>query len=163
VLENWEEIKRSERAAAGEDTSALAGVPRGLPALQRAGRMCQKAVAAGFHWEDARGALGKVEEELRELVEVLPEDALRASARPELPDDVRERVEHELGDLLMATSFLGGYLRLEPEALCRAALRRFEARFRNMEGQLGGSLEGHDLGAMMAAWVRAKTELADPS
>ena len=159
VVENWEEIKRAERASAGEDTSALAGVPRALPALQRAGRVCQKAVAAGFHWEDARGALGKVEEELAELVEVLPEAALAESARPELPDEVRERVEHELGDLLMATAFLGGYLGLDPETLCRIALRRFEARFRNMETQLGGSLSGRELSEMMAAWVRAKSEL----
>ncbi|MEM9801918.1 MAG: MazG family protein, partial [Planctomycetota bacterium] len=80
VLRNWEEIKRAEREEAGDDTSALAGVPRTLPGLQRAGRVCQKAVAAGFHWEDARGALGKVEEELRELIEVLPADALAESA-----------------------------------------------------------------------------------
>ncbi|MEM6571171.1 MAG: nucleoside triphosphate pyrophosphohydrolase [Planctomycetota bacterium] len=161
VLGRWEDIKRAEREAAGEDTSALAGIPRGLPALQRAGRTCQKAVAAGFHWKDARGALGKVEEELAELVEELPAAALAASARPELDDATRARVEHELGDLLMATAFLGGYLRLDPEALCRAALRRFEARFRDMETQLGGSLAGHDLDAMMSAWVRAKETTGD--
>lgn len=161
VLESWEDIKRQERAAAEEDTSALAGVPRGLSALHRASRVCQKAVAAGFHWEDARGALGKVEEELRELVEVLPEDALRSSARPTLDPAVRARVEHELGDLLMASAFLGGYLQLDPEALCRAALGRFEARFRNMEGQFDGPLAGHTLAEMMSAWVRAKDELRD--
>jgi len=159
VLESWEETKRQERAPASEDTSALAGVPRGLSALHRASRVCQKAVAAGFHWEDARGALGKVEEELAELIEVLPEEALRSSARPSLPANTRARVEHELGDLLMATAFLGGYLQLDPEALCKAALQRFEARFRNMEGQFDGPLGERTLQEMMAAWVRAKGEL----
>ena len=161
VLESWEDIKRRERADANEDTSALAGVPKGLSALHRASRVCQKAVAAGFHWEDARGALGKVEEELEELLEVLPEASLRSSARPQLDPAVRARVEHELGDLLMASAFLGGYLQLDPEAMCRAALARFEARFRNMEGQFDGPLSERSLKEMMAAWVQAKAELSD--
>ncbi len=159
VLTRWEDIKRAEREAAGDDASALAGIPKGMPALQRAGRTCQKAVAAGFHWEDARGALAKVEEELVELQEVLPLEALKSSTRPELDDATRAKVEHELGDLLMATAFLGGYLGFDPESLCRTALRRFDGRFRNMEDQLGGSLAGHDLPAMMNAWVRAKEAL----
>lgn len=156
VLRSWEEIKRAEREEAGEDASALAGVPRGLAALQRAGRVCQKAVAAGFHWKVARGALAKLEEEMDELREALPEEALARDARPALDPEVRARVEHELGDVLMAAAFLGGYLELEPEGLCRAALRRFEGRFRHMEGALGGSLAGRSLDEMMDAWRRAK-------
>lgn len=158
VLGAWESAKRREREArtAPVDVSALTGIPKGLPALQRAGRVCQKAVAAGFHWKVARGALAKLEEELDELREVLPEEALARDARPELEAEVRVQVEHELGDVLMAAAFLGGYLDLEPETLLRAALRRFEGRFRHMEQALGGSLAGHDLDAMMAAWTRAK-------
>ncbi|MEL6430759.1 MAG: nucleoside triphosphate pyrophosphohydrolase [Planctomycetota bacterium] len=156
VLETWEEIKRAERAADGEDTSALAGIPRALPALQRAGRTCQKAVAAGFHWKVARGALAKLEEELDELREALPEDALARDARPSLEGATRAAVEHELGDVLMAAAFLGGYLSLDPEGLCRSALRRFESRFRHMEAALGGTLAGRSLDEMMAAWRGAK-------
>ena len=48
VVGRWEEIKKAERAGKEEDTSALAGVPKALPALQRAQRTCEKAVAAGF-------------------------------------------------------------------------------------------------------------------
>src|SRR3546814_6517723 len=37
VLRSWEEIKRAERAEAGDDdTSALAGIARGMPEWQRA-------------------------------------------------------------------------------------------------------------------------------
>ena len=35
VVENWERIKKSEREERAEDSSALAGVPVSLPALQR--------------------------------------------------------------------------------------------------------------------------------
>lgn len=159
VLRTWEEIKRGERQAAGEaDTSALAGVPRGLPALQRAGRVCQKAVAAGFHWEDARGALAKLEEELDELREALPVGLLASAARPKVPTDgpVRAAIEHELGDVLMAAAFLGGYLGLDPEGLCRRAVARFDERFRHMEQSLGGTLAGRELAEMMTAWKGAK-------
>lgn len=158
VLQTWESVKRQEREASGEDTSALAGIPKGLAALQRTGRTCQKAVAAGFHWKDARGALAKLEEELAELQEVLPVEVLSSAAQPTLDGTTRERVCHELGDVLLAAGFLGGYLDLEPETLCRQANARFELRFRHMEGTLGGSLAGHDLDAMMAAWTRAKKE-----
>ncbi len=161
VLATWEALKRREREREGVDTSALAGIPRTLPALQRAARVCQKAVAAGFHWKDARGAFGKLEEELRELTEVVPIAKLGEGTRPELTDAERAAIEHELGDVLLAAAFFGGYLGLDPEALCRRAVRRFEARYRHMEADLGGSLEGLDLDTMMAAWGRAKRALAD--
>jgi len=156
VLATWEAIKRRERERDGEDTSALSGVPRNLPALQRAARICQKAVAAGFHWQNARGAFGKVEEELVELREVLPLDKLERDTRPELDDEERSKIEHELGDVLLATAFLGGYMGLDPEALCRRAVQRFEVRYRHMEQGLGGTLAGRSLHEMMAAWGRAK-------
>lgn len=156
VLETWEAIKRRERERDGEDSSALAGVPRALPALQRAARVCQKAVASGFHWQNARGAFGKLEEELAELREVLPLDKLESGTRPDLTATERAAIEHELGDVLLASAFVGGYLGLDPEALCRRAVRRFEARYRYMEAELGGTLAGRSLDEMMAAWGRAK-------
>ena len=71
VLANWEAIKKTEREDKQEDASSLAGVPVGLPALQRAQRMCGKAVSAGFRWSSVAGALAKVHEEQRELDEAL--------------------------------------------------------------------------------------------
>ena len=53
VVNNWEQIKREERAAKGkqdEQPSALEGIPKALPALQRASRLQEKAarVSARF-------------------------------------------------------------------------------------------------------------------
>src|SRR5271163_4548217 len=56
---NWEEQKARERAAAGaasgssEGVSALADVPRGLPALVRAAKLGKRAGRVGFDWVDA--------------------------------------------------------------------------------------------------------------
>jgi tetrapyrrole methylase family protein/MazG family protein len=145
VLANWEKIKERERKAEQKDSSALAGVPVALPALQRAARVSAKAIAAGFKWDDARGALLKVREEVRELEEAFV-------AREQSP----ERVAAELGDVLLATAFLGQYLALDPERATREALRRFETRFRRMEGEVGARLRSAPLDELMAAWERAK-------
>src|ERR1700690_3141696 len=48
-VRNWSRIKAEERQAS-PDTSALAGVPRAMPALLRAQRLGEKAGHAGFDW-----------------------------------------------------------------------------------------------------------------
>lgn len=159
VLGNWEQIKKQERAEKDQDTSALAGVPRAMPALLRAMRVSAKAVRAGFRWRDVEGALSKVREEAQELIEVLPEEALRAKGDPELTAEAWARIDHELGDLLMSGAFLASYLGRDPEALCQRATARFEGRFRAMEESLGGDLQ-RDLDELEAAWCRVKEEQA---
>jgi MazG family protein len=150
ALANWEKIKAAERAQAQTDTSALAGVPVALPALQRAARVSAKAISAGFKWDDVSGALAKVREEVGELEHAFAE-------RERAP----ERVADELGDVLLATAFLGQYLGIDPEKATRAALRRFETRFRHMEAHLGRSLREAKLAEMMAAWEAAKGATAE--
>ena len=144
VLKNWEAIKKAERADKAEDSSAIAGVPAGLPALQRCARISGKAITAGFKWADASGAHAKLHEEVRELDEAL------------LTPNDRAAIEHELGDVLLAAAFLAKYLDLDPEALCRVALRRFESRFRAMEQTLPRPMATCTLDEMMAHWRRAK-------
>ena len=121
-------------------------MPTALPALQRGDRLSQKAIAAGFRWNDVDGALAKLREEVDELAAVLGEEE---------PD--RARVESELGDVLMAGAFLGRYLNIDPERATRAALRRFEGRFRHMESALAGRLGEAPLDEMMRAWEAAKS------
>ncbi|MBL8863042.1 MAG: nucleoside triphosphate pyrophosphohydrolase [Planctomycetes bacterium] len=157
VLVNWEAIKRQEREGQQVDASAVAGVPVALPALQRAHRLSGKAVAAGFRWADPRGALAKLHEELRELDEALAGLDLTRDGLPGADAAQRAHVEHELGDVLLAAAFLGRYLDVDAERATCAALRRFEARFRAMEAELGGALAGATLERMMAAWQAAKS------
>jgi MazG family protein len=156
VLRNWEAIKKEERQGRQEDASALAGVPQGLPALQRAARISGKAITAGFRWRDVSGAHAKVHEEVRELDEALGASGLGRDAKAPATAEERAAVEHELGDVLIAAAFLAKYLDMDPEALCRAALRRFEARFRAMEASLPRPMAECGLDEMMAHWRRAK-------
>lgn len=117
VVRNWEQIKQRER---GAGASVIDGVPRALPALQRAERIGEKAARVGFDWPDVDGVLRKVDEERAELAE-----AMRSGAR--------ERIAHELGDLLLATANLARKLGLEPERTLADAVDRFDDRFRRLE------------------------------
>ncbi len=156
VLANWEAIKKAEREARQEDASALAGVPVSLPALQRAQRLCGKAVSAGFRWDSVAGAVAKVREEEHELSEALRASGLDRDASAPATPAQRAAVEHELGDLILASAFLAKYLDLDAEKLTREASRRFESRFRAMEGSLGAPVDRHTLSELMGAWQRAK-------
>ena len=156
ALANWEAIKRSERAEAKTDSSALAGVPAALPALQRARRAAQKAISAGFRWSSVQEALAKLREELSELEREIEGGGLAGEARARPGADLAARLEHELGDVLLSGAFLGVYLGLDPERAAREALRRFERRFRAMEGELPGPLAERTPDELLAAWRRAK-------
>lgn len=145
VVRNWEEIKKLER---GAGASAIDGVPRALPALQRAERVGEKASRVGFDWPDVDGVLAKVDEERTELAE-----AMRSGER--------DRIADELGDLLLATANLARKLDLEPEHALGAAVDRFEDRFRHLES--GVRRDGHEMRALSAEeldrrWERAKRE-----
>jgi MazG family protein len=127
VAENWQRIKREERAAKSSENaqaaSALDGVPKGMPGLLRAHRLSSKAAAVGFDWEEAEGAANKVREELAEV-----EAAIADS------DD--KRVEQEVGDLLFAAVNLARKLGTQSEGALHGTLDRFERRFHAMEAAL---------------------------
>ena len=147
VVKNWERIKADERKEKGQaPRSAIGGVPVSLPALVRGERMTEKASAVGFDWPDAASVLAKVREELAEL-----EEAMAAGER--------EKIEHELGDLLFAAANLGRWVKVHPEEALRGTLRRFEARFHYIEERLrerGRSPRESDLAEMDALWNEAK-------
>ena len=153
VVKNWERIKADERKAKGEKPrSDIGGVPTALPALVRAERITEKASAVGFDWPDVKGVLAKVREELSEL-----EDAMSRATGGGAAE--REHVEHELGDLLFALANLGRFLKVHPEEALRAAVRRFEARFRHIEDRLreaGRTPRESTLEEMDRYWNEAK-------
>jgi len=147
VVRNWEAIKAEER---GAGASAIDGVPRALPALQRAERIGEKAARVGFDWPDAGAVLAKVDEERRELAEAVAGGG-------------RDRVREELGDLLLAVANLARKLDVEPEDALARAVDRFDARFRHLEAAVRAS--GRDVASAGAAelddlWERAKRAVA---
>ncbi len=124
----WEEIKAAEKAAAGRGASLLDDVPQALPALTRAAKLGRRAARLDFDWTHADGARAKVGEELAELDEAI------AGGDP-------AQVRHELGDVLLAVVNLARHLEVDPEGALRAANRRFESRFRQVEAAVASGAE----------------------
>jgi MazG family protein len=119
VVRNWKRIKAEERRAAGDD-GLFAGVPAALPALAHAQQLGERAAQSGLDWEDARGALEKVREELAEIEGALAAGDAEAAGR-------------ELGDLLLAVTSVARHLRVPAERELRGATARFVARARRVE------------------------------
>jgi nucleoside triphosphate diphosphatase len=160
----WEEQKARERAqtaAAGAvaDQSALADVPRALPALTRAAKLGRRAARVGFDWETASQVRDKVLEEVREIEEALADPPETAGGTVPARD---ERLAEEVGDLLFAVANWALHLKIEPEAALRAANGKFERRFRRMEALAaarGARLQALDAAQWDALWRQAKREV----
>ena len=119
ILRNWDELKRKEKHQE-TDTSALESVAKSLPGLIRAEKLQKKAAKVGFDWENAQGALEKVEEELDEV-----KRAVAGDGDP----------EEELGDLLFAAVNVARHLKVDPERAMEKTCNKFVRRFAEMERQ----------------------------
>ncbi|HHW29134.1 MAG TPA: nucleoside triphosphate pyrophosphohydrolase [Syntrophomonadaceae bacterium] len=142
VLKNWESIKQEE----GEPKSMLAGVPRYLPALQRAQKVQGKAALVGFDWPEAEGAALKVEEEWKEVKEAW-----------ERGD--RQALQSELGDFLFAAVNTCRLLGIDAEETLRQAVDKFSQRFCAMErkaAERGLRLQDLSLAELDGIWDEVK-------
>ncbi|HEY0661109.1 MAG TPA: nucleoside triphosphate pyrophosphohydrolase [Lysobacter sp.] len=153
----WEEHKRREREADGHaDTSALAGIARGLPEWQRAVKLQKRAATVGFDWPDVTPVIAKLHEEIEEVrvefaaVAVDPADAA-----------AHDRLEEEIGDLLFVAANLARHAKVDVGGALRRANHKFERRFRAMEALAvadGIALAGLSLEDQDRYWDRAKAE-----
>jgi len=140
VADQWRKARRAE----GRTT--LGGLPRSLPALARAQKMIRKVTAVGFDWPDVGGVVGKLHEEVGELVEAI---------EGRQPDRVRD----ELGDVLFVAVNVAHKLGVAADEALRSTMGRFERRFGHVERRLaeeGRGPEDATLQEMDAFWDEAK-------
>ena len=143
VNREWEKLKEKEGKV---KESILDGVPRSMPALERASKLQKKAAKARFDWKDFEGIKEKLIEELSEIEE-------------ELKKGNREKIEEEVGDLLFMAVNLARFLGVHPEVALRKANEKFENRFRYMEKRAkeeGKDLREMSLDEMESLWQEAK-------
>ncbi|RXR04346.1 nucleoside triphosphate pyrophosphohydrolase [Pseudoxanthomonas composti] len=148
---NWDAIKARERADKGQtDTSALAGIARGLPEWQRALKLQKRAARVGFDWPGPLPVLDKLREEADEVQAEL--------ALPPGPDR-QQRLEDEIGDVLFVAANLARKSGVDVGTALRRANLKFERRFRAMEvlaaGQ-GQPLADLSLEEQERCWQRVK-------
>jgi MazG family protein len=152
VVHNWEALKHAEYAQEPRQ-SVLDGIPRALPALQRAQKLQRRASKAGFDWEEVGGPRAKLDEEVAELEEAMA--GADAAA-----------IRHEIGDVLASVVNLCRFLDVDAEAALREGNRRFEQRFRHVEAAAkaqGRALSEMTLEEMDELWEAAKAQPPDSS
>jgi ATP diphosphatase len=138
------------------ESSVLAGVSSKMPALMEAYKLSSRAAHVGFDWPEIEGLFAKLEEETEELREELKAvptlhskgqsskgkslgKGIAGSGKPQLPPELRERVEDEVGDLFFVLVNVARYLSLDPESALRKTNRKFKRRFQWMEERLRAS------------------------
>ena len=160
VVGNWEAIKRAERATKGvkpkgangdgdSEASVLDGLPKSLPALEKARKLQQRAAGVGFDWPSPPPVLNKLREEVGEFSAALAAEDSAA-------------MREELGDLLFAVVNLARHCRIDPESALRESNRRFEARFRLLEQlalERGWKLPERELRELDELWDLAKNRV----
>ncbi len=154
VLTNWEQIKQGERTKKEKDNSLVAGIPRALPALQKALRIQDKVRRVGFDWPGVAGALDKVEEEFREL-----DHEIRTNP-PAVGVQATDRQIEEFGDLLFSLVNVGRLMGVHPEEALQATCDKFSRRFRHIErraAESGRDLRDMSLEEMDVFWNEAKS------
>ena len=146
----WEEVKAQERRASAKPMTLLSGIAPALPALLRAFHIGTRAASVGFDWAGPGDIVGKIQEEIDELREVV-----------EAPGAIDQaRAEEEMGDLLFSIANLSRKLGIEPETALRKANDKFTGRFGTLERTVAGSgraMKDVTLEELEAEWQRAKS------
>jgi len=181
VLRNWQALKaveKKKRAAesgsspsqGGHPDAVLHGISSAMPALMEAYKISSRVAHVGFDWPNIEGLFDKLHEEtdeLRENLQEYPEPGPQpqssktvASARGvKVPDELRSRLEDEVGDLLFVLVNIARYLSLDPESALRKTNRKFRRRFEYLEGRLreqGRKPDDASLAEMESLWQESK-------
>jgi tetrapyrrole methylase family protein / MazG family protein len=148
VLQNWDAIKKQERAQAGKDVqneSVLDGVPPALPTLMTSQEYQKRVIKKGFEFDNVQGAYDKLAEEILELQQA---------------NTAEEQLE-EMGDILFVVSHLAHWLKIDADEALRRSNRKFKGRFQAMEEMArieGREMNSYNRDEWMELWGRAKKQ-----
>lgn len=147
VLQNWDAIKRQEKG--GENPrSILEGIPRHLPALQKAHQVQKRAARAGFDWPELSGVVAKLEEEIEEVKEAIA-------------NQNEAEIIEEMGDMLFSAVNLSRFLGQNPEEVLNQNISKFTRRFQAVENIVHESDKCFgelSLSEMESIWQQVKSE-----
>jgi MazG family protein len=149
VLRNWDAIKATET---GREPGIFGEVPEILPGTLYARKVQRRAASAGFDFEGV--PLEAVEGELHELREAF-----------EAGGD-RDRLFHEVGDVLFAAVNVARKLKVDPELALRGAADRFRGRIEAAEAlarEAGDDWAALSTDAKLAYYARVRLNEGDAS
>jgi tetrapyrrole methylase family protein/MazG family protein len=146
VLQNWEQIKKQEKASSGATVQGF-GLPPDLPALMTSQKIGEKTRKANFDFADLKAAFSKVQEEISEF-----EQACEGQDFGEM--------EHELGDILFAVAQVARFFNADAEQALRKSNRRFENRYFEMQKMAKSEFAGLSAEEKERLWQAAKKALS---
>lgn len=181
VVRNWEAIKAEEKkkrleAGGGKAAkqpeppeSVLGGISPAMPSLLEAHKLSSRAAHVGFDWPNVEGLFDKLREEADELRNELREfpapgprpeaRGIAGSGRTQVPEELRARLEEEVGDLFFVLVNIARYLSVDPESALKKTNRKFRRRFQWMEQRLresGRRPEQATTEELESLWQQAK-------
>ena len=149
VLQNWDAIKMQTKSQ-NTQSDVIDSVSKSLPALMRSQKIQGKAAKVGFDWDNSKGAVDKVYEELCELEQAIDKD------------DKQNQAE-ELGDLLFAVVNVARFIKVGSVKALYDACEKFSRRFRLVEQYAqkdGIDMKSAGIDMLDRLWDRAKEELS---
>ena len=182
VLRNWQALKAEEKKKRqqesgetpelGHPDSVLHGVTSKMPALMEAQKISSRVAHVGFDWPNVEGLFDKLHEETEELRHNLKEypepgpqpqsvQAVASARGVKVPEELRARLEDEVGDLFFVLVNIARYLSLDPESALRKTNRKFRRRFEYLEARLreqGRKPSNASLDEMEVLWQESKQQ-----
>src|SRR5271165_6889584 len=182
VVRNWQALKAEEKKKrqadankpleSGHPESALHGVTSKMPALMEAHKISTRVAHIGFDWPNIEGLFDKLSEETSELRRNLEDypapgpqpqssNAVASARGVKVPEELRGRLEDEVGDLFFVLVNIARYLDLDPESALRKTNRKFRRRFEYLEGRLreqGRKPADASLDELEALWQESKQQ-----
>lgn len=147
VIDQWEKIKKQEKGNE-ERKFIVDGLPKHLPALQKAQKLQKKVARVGFDWTNIEGVIAKIDEELAETKEAIK-------------GNNKEDIEEEIGDLLFSVVNLSRFLKFDTENVLHKTIYKFVDRFRKIETELasrGKDIEKCTLEELDSIWNEIKRD-----
>jgi len=144
VITNWNKIKKEQE----NKKHLLDGIPSAMPALLYSQRLSSRASSIGFDWDDASGALSKVKEETKELIEAIEKND-------------KENIEEEIGDLLFSLVNVSRKLDVNSEQALKKSAKKFKSRFDKMEELNHSIIDGEmSINELEELWQAAKKAIS---
>lgn len=146
VLTSWEELKIKEKKFETL-TDEIEAIAKTLPSLIRSCKVQKKASKVGFDFDNVIEASKKIEEELKEVLDVYKSNN-------------REKILEEVGDLLFACVNVSRLLNIDGEEALSNATRKFIKRFSFIEKEIlkqGKNLKDISIDDMNILWEKSKS------
>ncbi len=177
VVTQWQELKEKEKQEKLDQwqeqpeakESALAGVPKTMPALLQALKISEKAVNQGFEWEKEADVWAKLHSEISELQEAISHPDLVSPksgqtidpSKKKDSDKAKQEVALEFGDALFCMVNLARWHALDPEECLLMTINKFKNRFEWMERHSERPLKEHSAEQLNDLWEGAKAALTE--